>query len=70
MKNGIQEDVKLLSKVLAGNKLVVSCSEARRLIQQGAVRIDDEPVSKTDTIIRPGVYRVRIGKHKTKTIVV
>ena len=43
--SGTAPDEKRLSDVLVGAKLAASSSEARRLIDQGAVRIDDEQVT-------------------------
>jgi len=65
-----QEEMKLVTKALAENDLVVSLSEGRRLIQQGAIKLDGEIVGSTIAEVRPGTHRISIGKHKSKTIVV
>ena len=44
----------LLVHIIASNKLVSSKSEARRLIDQGAVKIDDEKCLDRDQIINKG----------------
>jgi 16S rRNA U516 pseudouridylate synthase RsuA-like enzyme len=41
----------------------VSMSEARRLIDQGAVSIDGEPVTKAIGNVKPGAL-VKIGRHR------
>ena len=47
---------------LTRSGLAGSTSEARRLVAQGGVRIDDEPVSDTDLQLAPGEYRLQKGK--------
>ena len=46
------DDEILLSKILVEGGLASSNSEARRLIQQGGVRVDGEPASDTKTLVR------------------
>jgi tyrosyl-tRNA synthetase len=45
-------------------QLAQSKSQARRLIQQGGVRLDDDKVSDIDMIIEPqaGPHILRVGK--------
>ena len=47
---------------LARSGLAASTSEARRLIEQGAVRVDDEVVSDGDLQLGPGEYLIQRGK--------
>jgi tyrosyl-tRNA synthetase len=47
---------------LARSKLAASTSEARRLIAQGAVRLDEEVVSDGDLQLAPGEYLIQKGK--------
>jgi len=55
--------------VLAEAKLVASKGEARRLIQQGGVRLNDAPVADvaaqvTDADLRDGAAKLSLGKKK------
>ena len=53
----------LLVHIIASNKLVSSKSEARRLIDQGAVKIDDEKCLDRDQIINKGKsIIIKVGK--------
>ena len=54
----------LLSRLLADVKLAASRNEARRLIQQGAVSIDGERVSKDREIVGPGDFVLKVGKRR------
>jgi tyrosyl-tRNA synthetase len=57
-------------KLLLASGLVPSNSEARRMIQQGAVEIDGERVSDVNRTVEPGrAYLVRVGKRSFKRIV-
>ncbi len=47
---------------LTRSGLAGSTSEARRLVAQGGVRIDDEPVSDANLQLAPGEYRLQKGK--------
>jgi tyrosyl-tRNA synthetase len=56
-----------LAEILARTKLVASKSEARRLIAQGGVEVDEERKTDSNTALalKPGHrYRLRIGKRK------
>jgi tyrosyl-tRNA synthetase len=44
--------------------LAPSNSEARRLVAQGAVRMDDVPVADPTVRLEPGHYLVRAGKRR------
>ena len=54
----------LLSRLLADVQLVASRSEARRLIQQGAVSLDGERVSEDREISGPGDFVLKVGKRR------
>ena len=55
----------LLVDIIASNKLVSSKSEARRLIDQGAVKIDDEKCLDRDQIINKGKsIIIKVGKRR------
>jgi tyrosyl-tRNA synthetase len=58
-----------LDRVLLAAKLAESGGEVRRLVQQGAVRVNDEPVDAFDMLVRPG-DELRVGRHKFLRIVV
>jgi tyrosyl-tRNA synthetase len=51
-----------LVRALADAGLVASTSEGRRLITQGAVRVDGARVSELKAELRPGTYLVQVGK--------
>ena len=53
-----------LSRLMADAKLVGSRSEARRLIQQGAVSIDGERVSEDRELSGPGAFVLKAGKRR------
>ncbi len=59
-----------LVKILLACGTVASNSEARRMIQQGAVDVDDKRVSDINQAYATGkTYRVRVGKRQfTKVI--
>lgn len=67
---GVPEDVpevtveegSTLVDVLVKNKLAPSKSEARRLIEQGGVKVNDEVVTSVDAVVEGGV--VKVGKRK------
>ena len=55
----------LLVDIIASNKLVSSKSEARRLIDQGAVKIDDEKCLDRDQIFNKGKsIIIKVGKRR------
>ncbi|HET8576789.1 MAG TPA: tyrosine--tRNA ligase [Methylomirabilota bacterium] len=57
-------------RVLKEAGLVVSSSEARRMIQQGAVEVDGSRISDTNHVLVPGrEYLVRVGKRRFKRVV-
>jgi tyrosyl-tRNA synthetase len=53
-----------LNKLLADAALAPSASEARRLITQGGVRINQEKVADPKAELGPGEYLVQVGKLK------
>jgi tyrosyl-tRNA synthetase len=54
-----------LVKVMAAAKVVSSNSEARRMIQQGAVEVDQKPVKDADAELpATGTYILRVGKKR------
>jgi tyrosyl-tRNA synthetase len=58
-----------LVKVLVATGYVGSNTEARRMIQQGAVDVDGERVSDVNASIRVGSHLVRVGKRLFKRVV-
>jgi tyrosyl-tRNA synthetase len=60
----ISENIKIVDLIKKSN-LVNSNSEIRRLIKQGAVKVDDFPISDIHyEIISKGTYIIKIGKRK------
>jgi len=57
----------LLIDVLVEHKLAPSKSEARRLIEQGGVKINEETVKSSDAKIQAGILRV--GKRKFLSVI-
>ena len=54
-----------LAKIMAQAGVAKSNSEARRLIQQGAVEIDQKPVKDADReISTTGTFVIRVGKKR------
>jgi tyrosyl-tRNA synthetase len=54
-----------LTEVMVENKMVESSSDARRLFEQGAIRLNDEAISQNDELkLNDGVNQVRIGKRR------
>ena len=59
-----------LIKVMAFAKVVSSNSEARRLIQQGGVEVDQKPVKDVDAALpASGPFILRVGKKRFVKIV-
>jgi len=52
----------LLIDALVESKTVSSKSEARRLIEQGAIKVNDKPVTSVDAKVEEGI--VKVGKRK------
>jgi tyrosyl-tRNA synthetase len=56
-------------RVLKEAGLVASTSEARRMIQQGAVEVDHRRVMSTDETLAPGnEYLIQVGKRRFKRV--
>jgi tyrosyl-tRNA synthetase len=56
--------------VLKEAGLVQSTSEARRMIQQGAVEIDRQRVTSTEKTLAPGgEYLIQVGKRRFKRVI-
>ncbi|OGW40522.1 MAG: tyrosine--tRNA ligase [Nitrospirae bacterium GWD2_57_9] len=53
-----------LAKIIALAAAAKSNSEARRLIQQNAVEVDQSPVKDGDAELAPGTYTIRVGKKR------
>jgi tyrosyl-tRNA synthetase len=56
-----------LIDALVASKTVASKSEARRLIEQGGVKVNDKPVTSVDTKAEEGI--VKVGKRKFVRVV-
>ncbi len=59
----LKQDMPIVDLMLAA-ELAPSRSEARRLITQGGVRLDDSTIDKVDTVIRVHVGVLRVGRRK------
>lgn len=59
---GKPEEDETIVELLTGAHLVVSKSQARRLIVQGAVKLDDTLVVNIDHIVRPGHKTLSVGE--------
>jgi tyrosyl-tRNA synthetase len=56
--------------VLKEAGLVQSTSEARRMIQQGAVEIDRQRVTSIEKTLAPGgEYLIQVGKRRFKRVI-
>ncbi len=51
----------LVVQLVTRNGQFMSRSEAKRLICQGAVVVNDVPVVRSETILQPGDYTIRVG---------
>jgi len=49
--------------------LVQSSSEARRLIEQGAVMVDQVRVATVDHVLAPGAHIIQVGKRRFLRVV-
>ena len=45
-------------------------SEARRMIAQGAVHIDDEKISDADLVLAGGTHIIKVGKRRFARVVI
>ncbi len=57
-----EEDYPTIVELLTNAHLVVSKSQARRLVLQGAIKLDDTLIVNVDHIVRPGHTTLFIGK--------
>ena len=65
----IENDSELLTRIIKESKLLSSTSEALRMIQQGAVKLNDERVSDTKTTVQKGSSNlIQVGKKKVAMI--
>jgi tyrosyl-tRNA synthetase len=53
-----------LAKIIALAGVAKSNSEARRLIQQGAVEVNEQPIKDIDAELASGAYVLRVGKKR------
>ncbi len=59
-----------LTKIMSTSGIVASNSEARRMIQQGAVEVNEKPVKDIDAeLSKDGEYVMRVGKKRFVKIV-
>jgi tyrosyl-tRNA synthetase len=61
---------RLLWSVLKDAGLAKSTSEARRLIQQGAIAVDRAKVTSTDYELDPGRHLVQVGRRQFKHLII
>ncbi len=54
----------LITHLLREVQLVSSGSEAQRMITQGGVRLNQEPISDARTLVMPGTHIMQVGKRK------
>lgn len=65
----IENDTELLTRIIKESKLLSSTSEALRMIQQGAVKLNNEKVSDTKTTVQKGSSNlIQVGKKKVAKI--
>jgi len=57
-----------LTKVIADAKLASSGTEARRLIVQGGIKVNQQKVSDPKTQLGPGEYVIQVGKLKAARV--
>ena len=60
----LSRDRVLLSRVLTDLHLATSRTDARRLIQQGAVSIDGERIVSETELLAPKEFMLKIGKRR------
>lgn len=59
-----------IGSVLKEAGLVGGTSEAKRLIAQGAVSVDDEKISNSELIMTKGTYIIKVGKRRFAKVVI
>lgn len=67
---GLRDGVMLVAAVLAQSGICKSNGEGRRLIQGGAVSVDDQKVGDPQATLAPGTYLVRSGKRKAARVTI
>ena len=61
----------LVPRLIAGEGLVTSNSEARRLIDQGGVKINGNPLTDRNyQIAEPGEYLLKVGSRRFLRVIV
>ncbi|MGC9364094.1 MAG: tyrosine--tRNA ligase [Fidelibacterota bacterium] len=63
-------DDRMLVKILADHAVVSSNGEGRRLIKQGAVKVNDEKITDVNYCLTNGEYIVKVGKRRFVKIIV
>jgi tyrosyl-tRNA synthetase len=58
-----------IARVLSEARLTASNSEAFRMIEQGAVRVDGERIADRELALRPGEYVIQVGKRRFARVV-
>lgn len=61
---------RMLVKILADHTIVSSNGEGRRLIKQGAVKVNDEKITDVNYCLTNGEYIVKVGKRRFVKIIV
>ncbi len=59
-----------LPRIVADQDLAQSLSEARRLLKQGAIKVDGDPITEPGEIDQAGEYVVKVGKRRFLKLVV
>jgi tyrosyl-tRNA synthetase len=53
-----------ICSVLKDAGLIQSTSEGKRLIEQGAVKINDDKVTDEELVLLAGTYIIKVGKRR------
>ncbi|HDP67820.1 MAG TPA: tyrosine--tRNA ligase [Candidatus Marinimicrobia bacterium] len=64
------DDDRMLVKILTDNEVVSSNGEGRRLIKQGAVKVNDKKISDINYCLSAGEFVVKVGKRRFVKILV
>ena len=59
-----KKESEFLSSILSNSGAVKSSSQARRLIKQGAISVDEERIGDQQFALKSGEYKIRIGKKR------
>ncbi len=65
----MQSAMPIIDLIMAAN-LAPSRSEARRLVQQGGVKLNDQKIDQVDAVIPPGEGVLKVGKLKFLRLVI